>query len=85
VFPARYELNSYIVFRKRLSLQKVNAKSYRERSVTGAGIRRILRFPLPSIIPQIAANSCSSSIGWYSGPTISRHMTCGVSHLTPRV
>jgi hypothetical protein len=42
-----------------------------ERSGTGAGFLRVLRFPLPIFIPPIAPKSPSSIIwGWYNRPIV---------------
>jgi hypothetical protein len=46
-------------------------------SGTGAGFLRILRFPLPILIPSIAPLSPSSIIrGWYSRPNSGRRTKC---------
>jgi hypothetical protein len=42
-----------------------------EKNGTGAGFLRVLQFPLPIFIPQIAPQSPSSIIwGWYSRPVV---------------
>jgi hypothetical protein len=52
---------------------------------TGAGFLRVLRFPLPIIIPPIAPHSSSSIIrGWYNRPNSARRTKWTHSHPTPR-
>jgi hypothetical protein len=53
-------------------------------SGTGAGFLRILRFPLPILIPPTTPHSSSSIIrGWYNRPNSDRRTTWTQSHPTP--
>jgi hypothetical protein len=55
-------------------------------SGTGAGLLRVLRFPLPIIIPPTAPHSSSSIIqGWYSRPISGRRTKWTQSHPTPKI
>jgi hypothetical protein len=54
-------------------------------SCTGSGFLRVLRFPLPIIIPPTAPYSSSSIIrGWYSRPISGRRTKWTQSHPTQR-
>jgi hypothetical protein len=54
-------------------------------SCTGAGFLRVLRFPLPSLIPPTDAHSSSSVIrGWYNRPISGRRTNWTQSHPTPK-
>jgi hypothetical protein len=54
-------------------------------SGTGVGFLRVLRFPLPILIPPTAPHSLSSIIrGWYSRPISGRRTKWTQSHPTPR-
>jgi hypothetical protein len=54
-------------------------------SFTGAGFLRVLRFPLPILIPPTPLNSSSSIIrGWYNRPNSGRRTKWAQSHSTPR-
>jgi hypothetical protein len=51
------------------------------KSGTGAGFLRVLRFPLPILIPPTAPQSSSSIIwGWYNRPNSRRSTTWTLSH-----
>jgi hypothetical protein len=50
-------------------------------SGTGAGFLRVLRFPLPILIPSTAPHSSSIIRGWYNGPIVAA-VPSGLS-LTP--
>jgi hypothetical protein len=52
-------------------------------SGTGAGFLRVLRFPLPIIIPP-TTHSSSFIRGWYSKPNVGRRTKRTQSHPTPR-
>jgi hypothetical protein len=56
-----------------------------EQSGAGAGFLRVLRFPLPILIPPTAPHSSSMSIvrGWYNRPVSGRRTKWTQSHLTP--
>jgi hypothetical protein len=51
-----------------------------------AGILRVLRFPLPIVIPPTAPRSSSSSIirGWYNGSNSGQSTKWTQSHLPPQ-
>jgi hypothetical protein len=51
---------------------------------TGAGFLRVLRFPLPILIPPTAPHSSSIVRLWYSRPVTGRRTKWAQSHLTPR-
>jgi hypothetical protein len=54
-------------------------------SDTGAGFLRVLRFPLPILIPLTAPHSSSSIIrGWYNRTIIGRRTKWTQSHPSPR-
>jgi hypothetical protein len=54
-------------------------------SGTGAGFLRVLRFPLPVLIPPIAPHSSSSIIrGWYNRSDSGRRTKCTQAHRAPR-
>jgi hypothetical protein len=54
-------------------------------SGTESGFLRVLRFPLPTLIPQTAPHSSSSMIrGWYNRPVSGRRTKWTQSHPTPR-
>jgi hypothetical protein len=54
-------------------------------SGTGAGFLRVLRLPLPILIPPTAPHSSSSIIrGWYNRPVSDRRTKWSQSHLTQR-
>jgi hypothetical protein len=56
-----------------------------EQSGTGAGFIRVLRFPLPILIPLTAPHSPSSIIrGWYNRPISGRRTKRTQGHPTPR-
>jgi hypothetical protein len=50
---------------------------------TGAGFLRVLRFPLPILIPPTAPHS-SLIRGWYNTPVTGRRTKLAQSHPTPR-
>jgi hypothetical protein len=50
----------------------------------GAGFLRILRFPLPILIPPTAPHSSSIIRGWYNRPVNGRRTKWTQSHPTPR-
>jgi hypothetical protein len=52
-------------------------------SGTGAGFLRVLRFPLPILIPPAAPHSSSIIRGWYNRP-ISGRRTSGLSPTPPK-
>jgi hypothetical protein len=53
-------------------------------SGTGADFRRVLRFPLPILIPPMIVPRSSSIIrGWYNRPVSGRRTKRTQSHLTP--
>jgi hypothetical protein len=53
-------------------------------SGTGERFLRVLRFPLPILIPRTAPHSSSSIIrGWYNRPTSGRRTKWTQSHPTP--
>jgi hypothetical protein len=55
-------------------------------SSTGAGFLRVLRFPLPILIPLTAPHSSSSTIrGWYNRPISGRRTKWTQCHTTPRM
>jgi hypothetical protein len=53
-------------------------------SGTEAGFLRVLRFPLPILIPPTTAHSSPIIRGWYNRPNIGRHTKWTQSHPTPR-
>jgi hypothetical protein len=53
-------------------------------SGTGAGLFRVLRFPLLIIIPPTAPHSSSIIWGWYNSPLSGRRTKWTQSHPTPR-
>jgi hypothetical protein len=53
-------------------------------SGTGAGFLRVLRFPLPILIPSAAPHSSSIIRGWYNRPVSGRHTKWTQSHPTQR-
>jgi hypothetical protein len=53
-------------------------------SGTGAGFLRVLRFPLPILIPPTTPHSSSIMRGWYNKPNIGRRTKWTQSHPTPR-
>jgi hypothetical protein len=53
-------------------------------SGTGAGIFRVLRFPLPILIAPTASHSSSIIGGWCTRPISSRRTEWTQSHPTPR-
>jgi hypothetical protein len=53
-------------------------------SGTGAGYVRVLRFPLPFLIPPTAPQSSSVILGWYNKPVSGRCTKYTQSHSTPR-
>jgi hypothetical protein len=53
------------------------------KSDTGAGFLRVLRFPLPFLIPTTPQSS-STIRGWYNRPNIGRRTKWTQSHPTPR-
>jgi hypothetical protein len=53
-------------------------------SGSGAGFLRVLRFPLPILIPPTAAHSTSIIQGWYNRPISDRRTEWTQSHPTPR-
>jgi hypothetical protein len=53
-------------------------------SSTGAGFLRVLRFPLPVLIPPNAPHSLSIIRGWYNRPISGRCTKWAQSHPTPR-
>jgi hypothetical protein len=54
-------------------------------SGTGAGFLRVLRFPLPILIPPTAPHSSSSIVrGWYNRPNSGRRTKWTQSHPTAR-
>jgi hypothetical protein len=56
-----------------------------ERSGTGVGFLRVLRFPLPILIPPTALHSSSSIFqGWYNRPISGRSIKWTQSHPNPR-
>jgi hypothetical protein len=52
-------------------------------SGTGAGFLRVLRFPLPILIPQTDPHSSSIIRGWYIRPVSGRRTKWTQSHPTP--
>jgi hypothetical protein len=52
-------------------------------SSTGAGFLRVLRFPLPILIPPTAPQSSSIIRGWYNRPTVA-DVPSGLSLTPPR-
>jgi hypothetical protein len=53
-------------------------------SGTGAGFLRVLRFPLPILIPPTATHSSSIIRGWYKWPISGRRTKWTQSYPTPR-
>jgi hypothetical protein len=53
-------------------------------SGTGAGFLRVLRFPLPILIPPTILHSSSIIRGWHNRPNIGRRTKWTQSHPTPR-
>jgi hypothetical protein len=53
-------------------------------SGTGAGHLRVLRFPLPILIPPTAPHSSSFIWGWCNRPVSGRRTKWTQAHLTPR-
>jgi hypothetical protein len=53
-------------------------------SDTGVGFLRVLRFPLPILIPPITAHSSSIIRGWYNRTVSDRRTEWTQSHPTPR-
>jgi hypothetical protein len=53
-------------------------------SGTGAGFLRVLRFPLPILIPSNAPHLSSIIRGWYNRPVIGRPSKWTQSHPTPK-
>jgi hypothetical protein len=53
-------------------------------SDTGAGFLRVLRFPLPILIPPIAPQSSSIIRGWYNRPVSGRRTKWTQSRPTTR-
>jgi hypothetical protein len=53
-------------------------------SCIGTGFLRVLRFPLPTLIPSIAPQSSSIIRGWYNRPISGRHTKWTQLHSTPR-
>jgi hypothetical protein len=53
------------------------------RSGTGAGFRRVLRFPLPILIPPTTPHSTSIIRGWYNRPISGRRTKWTQLHATP--
>jgi hypothetical protein len=53
-------------------------------SGTGAGFLRVLRFPLPILIPPTTPHSSAVIRGWYNRPNIGRRTKWTQSHPTPR-
>jgi hypothetical protein len=52
---------------------------------TGAGFLRVLRFPLPIVIPPTAPHSSSIIRGWYNRPVSGRRTKWTQSHFIPRI
>jgi hypothetical protein len=50
----------------------------------GPGFLRVLRFPLPILIPPTAPHLSSTIRGWYNRPNSGRRTTWAQSHLTPK-
>jgi hypothetical protein len=72
------------VSRRRLGFEPRSGRICGGQSGTGAGFLRVLRIPLPILIPPTAPHSSSIVRGWYNRPVSGRRTKWTQSHPTPK-